>query len=183
MGPRTRAGQAHFHERQTSRSAKLFHANTVDAVKRALTSNGLAPSRLKLEITESTIIDDRYDMIPRLNQIKSLGVKLAMDDFGTGQSSLGSLHSLPVDVLKIDRSFIISIEDNRDLTAVMQSHRPPSAENLGMQTVAEGIETPEQLAILQALGCEYAQGYYFKPPLPPEQALQYMLNPMPAKSA
>jgi len=161
---------------------QLCHPDTVDVIKSVLHNSQIDPSRLKLEITESTIVDDRYDMIPRLEEIKRLGIKLAMDDFGTGQSSLSNLHSLPVDVLKIDRSFVQSLTANRDLAAVMQAIIAV-ADNLGMQTVAEGIETAEQLVILQALGCEYAQGFYFKPPMTPQQAEQYMLGKDQAASA
>ncbi len=154
---------------------QVCHPDIVDLIKTVLLKTRIDPSRLKLEITESTIVDDRYDMVPRLKAIRELGIKLAMDDFGTGQSSLGSLHRLPVDLLKIDQSFVQSITANRELAAVMQAI-VTLAQNLGMATVAEGIETPEQLVILQALGCEYAQGYYFKPPLTPDQAVEYMLG-------
>jgi len=161
---------------------QLFHPDTVEVIKSVLHNTGIDPSRLKLEITESTMVDDRYDMIPRLEEIKKLGIKLAMDDFGTGQSSLGSLHRLPVDVLKIDQSFVQSLSDNRDLVAVMQAI-VAVADNLGMQTVAEGIETADQLVVLQALGCEFAQGYYFNRPLTPQQAEKYMLGTDEAASA
>ena len=154
---------------------QVCHPDVVDTVREVIFSTGIDPAFLKLEVTESTIIDDRLNMIPLLNEIKSLGIKLAMDDFGTGQSSLGNLHQLPVDILKIDQSFIKSMSVNRELAAVMQAIIT-LAHELGMQTVAEGIETADQLVMLQSLDCNFGQGYYFKKPLSVVQATRYLLG-------
>lgn len=154
---------------------QVCHPGILDTIKKAVEDTGINPSHLKLEVTESTIVDDRHDMVPLLNQIRELGIHLAMDDFGTGHSSLGNLHMLPVDILKIDQTFIKSMSDNRALAAVMQAIIT-LAQHLGMTTVAEGIETTEQLALLQSLDCQYGQGYYFQKPMPTEDATRYLLG-------
>jgi len=96
-----------------------------------------------------------------------------MDDFGTGHSSLSCLHQFPLDELKIDRSFILNIEHNREFTAIYQAI-VSLADNLGLKVVAEGMETEGQLAQLQAMGCAFAQGYLFERPLSQQEALAYM---------
>lgn len=154
---------------------QVCHPGIVESIRKVIQQTGIDPQYLKLEVTESTIVDDRHDMIPLLNEIKGLGIQLAMDDFGTGHSSLGNLHLLPVDVLKIDRSFITSMSVNRQLAAVMQTIIT-LAHELGMQTVAEGIETSEQLVMLQSMDCNFGQGYYFRKPLSAEDATRYLLD-------
>lgn len=124
---------------------------------------GVPPARLRIEITETDVMDERCDMSGVLDQIRSRGFSLAMDDFGTGQSSLWCLHNFPLDVLKIDRSFVRHMELRREFTAVMQAIISLS-HNLNLKVVAEGVETEEQLAQLQAMDCEYAQGYLFSKP-------------------
>jgi predicted signal transduction protein with EAL and GGDEF domain len=133
-------------------------------VRDALLSSGLAPSRLCLEITESAVIADPAGAVAKLQQLKQLGVRLALDDFGVGQSSLSQLKVLvPVETLKIDKSFIDGLtrdpEDQAIVHAVLELAR-----SLGMATVAEGIEDPEQAAILQDLSCTIGQGYHFARP-------------------
>ncbi|MCH7679313.1 EAL domain-containing protein, partial [candidate division KSB1 bacterium] len=140
---------------------QVCHPGFIEMVRLAITDSGIDPQCLKLEVTESTIVDDRHNIIPMLHRVKELGIQLAMDDFGTGHSSLSNLHKLPIDVLKIDQSFIKSMSANRELAAVMHAIITV-AQNLGMTTVAEGIETPEQLVMLQSLDCDFGQGYYFK---------------------
>ncbi len=154
---------------------QLAHPNAIDMIRQTIYDTGIQPHELKLEITESTIIDKRYNMIPRLQAIRELGIHLAMDDFGTGHSSLSNLHQLPVDILKIDQGFVKSLSANRELAAVMQTIIM-LARNLDMTTIAEGIEDVDQLVVLQALGCELAQGYYFNPPMPVDQATDYLLG-------
>ncbi len=154
---------------------QVCHPGILDTIRNVIEDTGINPDHLKLEVTESTIIDDRHDMVPLLNQIREMGVHLAMDDFGTGHSSLGNLHMLPVDLLKIDQSFIKSMSDNRALAAVMQAIIT-LAQHLGMTTVAEGIETTEQLALLQSLDCQFGQGFYFQRPMPTEDATRYLLG-------
>lgn len=128
---------------------------------------------LCLEITESTIMQDSTGSIALLKRFKALGIKLAMDDFGTGHSSLSHLHEFPIDSLKIDRSFVANLDNNRDYAAVI--HAISSlADNLGFTVVAEGIETRDQLAELQALSCHKGQGYYFHKPAEAEVVEAYL---------
>lgn len=154
---------------------QVCHPGIIETIRSVIEETGINPSHLKLEVTESTIVDDRHDMVPILNQIREMGILLAMDDFGTGHSSLGNLHMLPVDILKIDQSFIKSMSDNRALAAVMQAIIT-LAQHLGMVTVAEGIETTDQLALLQSLDCQFGQGFYFQRPMPTEDATRYLLG-------
>jgi EAL domain-containing protein (putative c-di-GMP-specific phosphodiesterase class I) len=120
-------------------------------------------------------MDDRNGITPVLDEIRSLGVQLAMDDFGTGHSSLSCLHRFPIDVLKIDREFIMNMEQRIEYTAVIQAIIT-LAHTLNISVVAEGLETVEQVAQLQALECDTAQGYYFSKPLTREDAGEYILN-------
>ena len=124
----------------------------------------MTPSSLKLEITESAFISDVRAAEATLKRLQSIGVEWSIDDFGTGYSSLSYLHRLQADTVKVDRSFVsrIGVEGNgsemvRAIVAL--------AHNLGMDVVAEGVETAEQLSQLQTLGCEYAQGFYFSRPV------------------
>ena len=154
---------------------QLAHPSMIDTIRHVISDTGIDPSQLQVEITESIIVDKRYDLNARLKAIRELGIKIVMDDFGTGQSSLNILNQLPVDGLKIDHSFVHSLSTNRALAAVMQSIIM-LAKNLDMTTIAEGIENTDQLVALQALGCEYAQGYYFNPPLTAEKATDLLLG-------
>jgi diguanylate cyclase (GGDEF)-like protein len=143
---------------------QLIDADFERHVADALESSGLAPDRLCLEITESAVIADPAGAVAKLQQLKSLGVRLALDDFGVGQSSLSQLKVLvPVETLKIDKSFIDGLtrdpEDQAIVHAVLELAR-----SLGMATVAEGIEDPEQAEILQNLSCTIGQGYHFARP-------------------
>ena len=108
-----------------------------------------------------------------LADLRSLGVKIAMDDFGTGHSSLTCLQELPIDVLKIDRSFIANMERSRSFAALVHAVTT-LGQNLGLAAVAEGIETPDQLAMLQSLDCDFGQGYFFAKPMPAEAVVTYM---------
>jgi EAL domain-containing protein (putative c-di-GMP-specific phosphodiesterase class I) len=99
-----------------------------------------------------------------LKQLRSLGVKLSIDDFGTGYSSLSYLHRFPIDTLKIDRSFVTQMSDNNENMEIVRTV-VMLAQNLGMDVVAEGVETTEQLSLLQRLGCEFGQGYFFSKPV------------------
>ena len=130
---------------------------------------------LCLEITESTIMEDGQEAIALLHQLRELGFKLAMDDFGTGYSSLSHLHEFPLDVLKIDKSFIEHLGDSLDYAAVINAITT-LAGNLGFTVVAEGLETPEQVAHLQALSCHKGQGYFFHKPAEPPVIEAYLSN-------
>ena len=124
---------------------------------------------LKLEITESMIMENIGSVITMLRQLKALGIQSSMDDFGTGYSSLSYLHQLPIDVLKIDRSFVSGTHSGVEKPEVVRTVLT-LAFDLGIDTIAEGVETAEQLAQLRALGCKYGQGYFFSKPLDGEAA-------------
>jgi diguanylate cyclase (GGDEF)-like protein len=144
---------------------QLADEQLITIVQDALTSSGLDPALLVLEVTESTLMADRERAIEVLRQLTDMGVRVGIDDFGTGQSSLIFLRSLPVHTLKIDRSFIDGLgrddEGGAIVAAVVQLGHA-----LGLAVTAEGVETPDQLAQLRALGCDLGQGYYFAYPQP-----------------
>lgn len=140
-------------------------SNLVAAVKDALHLSGIKPSQLHLEITESTAMYALDKSIDLLHQIKELGVHISIDDFGTGYSSLSYLQLMPIDCLKIDRTFIKNLHTSTKDKAFVQAI-VTMAKTLGMKTVAEGVELDEQLELLQEIGCEIAQGYLFSKPLP-----------------
>ncbi|MEM8720488.1 MAG: diguanylate cyclase [Cyanobacteria bacterium P01_G01_bin.39] len=145
-------------------SKQLSLANFVTQVKQILQQTGLAPHNLKLEITESSLVEDTKHTISILKELKSLGIEFSLDDFGTGYSSLSYLHQFPFDTIKIDRSFVNSVGDNIEKLGIVRAI-VTLAHNLGMDTIAEGIETVTQLAQLKALKCEYGQGFYLSKPL------------------
>ena len=144
------------------------HPDLVKDVARVLQETSLSPRNLGLEVIESSVMDDAVVANTVLQQLGDLGVRLAIDDFGTGYSSLSRLKHLPVDVLKIDRSFVAGIGDDAE-DEVLISGVTNVAAGLGLSAVAEGVETPAQAARLRALGCTLAQGYYFSGPLPSEE--------------
>lgn len=148
---------------------QLVHPGLLDQLTEALAATGLEPRMIKLEITETVVMDDRHDMVPTMQAIRDLGFPLAMDDFGTGYSSLSCLHAFPIDVLKIDRSFTTNMETQREFAAVMHAI-VTLAHHLKLSVVVEGVETTAQLAQLQTMDCEYAQGYLFSKPLPAAEA-------------
>lgn len=138
-----------------------------------LRATAVDPDRLKLEITESTVMRDADEVL--LWKIKDLGVSLHMDDFGTGYSSLSNLHRFPIDVLKVDRSFIRNTSACRDYAAVLHAV-VALAHNLGMEVVAEGLEEPSQVALLRAMGCDYGQGFYFGRAVAADEAAAFLTN-------
>jgi diguanylate cyclase (GGDEF)-like protein/PAS domain S-box-containing protein len=140
----------------------------VDTVRDVLAETGLDPSRLCLEITESVLMDDVVSSIEALLDLKDLGVRLAIDDFGTGYSSLSYLRRFPVDVVKLDRSFIAGLGVDPAATAIVAAV-VNLAHALGIVVVAEGVETEAQLVALRALRCDRAQGYYWNRPLPADE--------------
>jgi diguanylate cyclase (GGDEF)-like protein/PAS domain S-box-containing protein len=149
-------------------SAKQFaQQDLVDQVGSILAATGLDPNLLKLEITESVLMDDFDSAAAMLFQLRALGVRLSIDDFGTGYSSLTYLHRFPIDTLKIDRSFVsVMDKDNIEIVRTILN----LAENLGMDVVAEGVETQEQMALLRNLSCQSGQGYFFSKPMTVEEA-------------
>ncbi|MEM9507907.1 MAG: diguanylate cyclase, partial [Cyanobacteria bacterium P01_E01_bin.35] len=148
-------------------SKQLSLPNFVTQVKQILENTKLDPHNLKLEITESSLVEDTKHTIAILKELKSLGIEFSLDDFGTGYSSLSYLHQFPFDTLKIDRSFVNSVGDNIEKLGIVRAI-VTLAHNLGMDTIAEGIETVTQLAQLKALRCEYGQGFYLSKPLDKE---------------
>src|ERR1700674_3296154 len=149
-------------------SAKQFlQPNLVADIKKLLRELALPPAALKLEITESTVMADPSAAVEMLQQIKSLGIRLAIDDFGTGYSSLSYLHRFPLDTLKIDRSFISSMDDGGDGMEIARTILP-MAKNLRLDVVAEGVETIEQFEQLKKFNCAFGQGFYFSRPLSAE---------------
>jgi EAL domain-containing protein (putative c-di-GMP-specific phosphodiesterase class I) len=153
----------------------------VPEVKWVLDQNGLQPADLQLEVTESLAAqDDRVQAT--LRELKSLGVGLALDDFGTGYSSLACLHQLPVDRVKIDRSFVKHAE-TVEYHRVLIEATIRVARTLGMATVAEGIETEGQAALMQQLKCDYGQGYLFERPLDAAALEAWVLAQQPAASS
>jgi EAL domain-containing protein (putative c-di-GMP-specific phosphodiesterase class I) len=144
------------------------------AVSGALSSSGIAGNRLTLELTESAIIQDPQRATKVLEALKGLDAKVAMDDFGTGYTSLSYLQRLPIDTLKIDRSFVAGMLGDGDSVAIVRAILS-LAEALGLATTAEGIESEELAKALAELGCTHGQGYYFARPLKPDAALDYWL--------
>ncbi|MEI8194385.1 MAG: EAL domain-containing protein [Phycisphaerae bacterium] len=141
-----------------------------------LAQTGVAAGCLHLEVTESAVMKDIAAATKMLHAIKAIGVKLDMDDFGTGYSSLSCLHEFPVDVLKIDRSFVANIDRGRDFAALVHAVAQ-LARNLNISVIAEGIETVEQALMLQSLDCEFGQGYLFSKPLPADQVAAFRIRP------
>ena len=159
-------------------AVQLVRDDIAEVARGALEDSGLHGSRLMLELTESAIIADPERSGRLLNRLKALDTTIAMDDFGTGYSSLAYLQKLPIDLLKIDRSFVSGMLGDRDSVAIVRAILS-LASALGMHTTAEGVETAELAQTLAALGCSYGQGYYYSRPLGADAALAYCrrLNP------
>jgi diguanylate cyclase (GGDEF)-like protein/PAS domain S-box-containing protein len=145
--------------------------SVVEAVEGALRETGIAPELLGLEITESVLVDDADETVALLDELKALGVRIALDDFGTGYSSLTYLHRLPIDELKIDRSFVAVLEDEgSDLVLLQMMVQLGRAFDL--KVVAEGIDTDRKLWRIQRLGCHFGQGFLFARPAPFDQVMR-----------
>ncbi|MCL1471549.1 GGDEF domain-containing response regulator [Argonema antarcticum] len=152
-------------------SKHFAQSNLIEQIDRVLQDTGLDASSLKLEITESAIIENAESAAATLSQLRALGIQLSIDDFGTGYSSLSYLHRFPVNTLKIDRSFINNMGEDRESSEIVRTI-VMLAHNLGIDVIAEGIETRQQLVKLRELQCEYGQGYLFSRPLPSPEAEQ-----------
>ena len=146
------------------------------SVAQALDQSALAPNRLELEMTESVVMARTHENAERLHSLRDLGIRLLIDDFGTGYSSLSSLQSFPLDCLKIDRSFVSRMEFESEKREIVRTI-VGLARTLEMEVVAEGIETPEQLAMLRELGCEYGQGYFFSQAVDTQSVAGWMERP------
>ncbi len=149
---------------------QLDHPDIGRTVKRVLRETGLSPGRLTLEITESAVMRDPGAAMVVLGELKELGVAIAVDDFGTGYSSLAYLERLPVDILKIDKSFVQDLGSSKSASHLVKA-MVDMAHALDMLVIGEGVETRDQLSMLKALGCDLAQGFLFAVPSPPELLL------------
>ncbi|RYG53128.1 EAL domain-containing protein, partial [bacterium] len=160
-------------------SGKQFsQPDLITSIEDLLARHQIPPGCLKLEITESSIMENAEAVTERLLRLRAIGVKLGLDDFGTGYSSLSYLHRFPLDTLKIDRSFIARMNEdgeNREIVRTILS----LGKNLGMEVVAEGVEEIEQLVDLRNLDCKHGQGYFFARPLTSDQA-QDLLSSTPS---
>ncbi|HSP64185.1 MAG TPA: EAL domain-containing protein [Pyrinomonadaceae bacterium] len=164
-------------------SAKQFaQPDLIERIERVLLETGLEPPSLRLEITESVVVENVEAATGLLKRLRKLGVGLSIDDFGTGYSSLSSLHSFPISTLKIDGSFVSRMDGQNENTEIVRTIMSLAA-NLGMDVVAEGVETLEQVTKLRTFGCEKGQGFFFSRPIPADKA-ESLLNetaPMIAK--
>jgi diguanylate cyclase (GGDEF)-like protein/PAS domain S-box-containing protein len=156
-------------------SRQFMQRDLVDQIRQVLSDERFDPGRLKLEITESMIMEDPDSAIAMLEQLRALDIQASIDDFGTGYSSLSYLHRFPLDTLKVDRSFVTTISARNGPSEIMRTI-VTLAHNLGLDVVAEGVETADQLAGLRALGCEYAQGYLISRPLAGEAASRFIAD-------
>jgi EAL domain-containing protein (putative c-di-GMP-specific phosphodiesterase class I) len=143
---------------------QLAHADLVHYVRRLLQETGSEPSRLMLEITESAVMEDAEDAARTFATLRAMGIRIAIDDFGTGYSSLSLLQRFPIDVVKVDRSFVGELDSTSSDSSQVLRAITSLANNLGLDVVAEGVERADQVALLQELECMYGQGYYFSYP-------------------
>jgi diguanylate cyclase (GGDEF)-like protein len=152
---------------------QMLDGNLCEYVTNALAASGLPASALILEITERTLIVNAPFILQQLAELKHLGVRLAIDDFGTGYSALAYLRSFPIDIVKIDQSFVSALDEDEQAVALVRSIIS-IADALGLDTVAEGVETITQLETLRRLGCQVAQGFYFSRAVPGETLARYL---------
>lgn len=155
--------------------ASVRGASIADTVSAVLASTGLAPSRLELEITETRAVTTDESVLDNLRRLRELGVRIAVDDFGTGYASLNYLQQFPLDSLKVDRSYVMAIGRDQTRTALLKSilHL---AQQLDLEVVAEGVEAPHQTAFLRRHGCHLVQGYLFCRPLPADEFVRFAEN-------
>ncbi|MFT4581657.1 MAG: EAL domain-containing protein (putative c-di-GMP-specific phosphodiesterase class I) [Gammaproteobacteria bacterium] len=148
---------------------QLGNSDNVDTIISTIRRTGIDPSALKIEITEGLLLDDPEAAIIAFNRLKALGAKMALDDFGTGYSSLSYLHRFPLDTLKIDRSFVMSMLKSKESMTVVRTITR-LARDLGLTCVSEGIENSHELTTLKNFGCDYGQGFLFAKPVPAAEA-------------
>ncbi|MDB9313369.1 EAL domain-containing protein [Spirulina sp. CS-785/01] len=152
---------------------QFVQANLVQTIDKILAETQLNPANLKLEITESAIMANTQLAATTFQQLRDRNIQLSIDDFGTGYSSLSYLHSFPVDILKIDKSFVQTWQGTPETQGLIPTILS-IAQTMGMMAIAEGIETPQQLQQLRSLNCPYGQGFWFSQPVPPEEAVQLL---------
>lgn len=154
----------------------------VSMIEGVLKQTGINPESLHIELTENQIFRNTHMTLDKMRELKMLGIKIALDDFGTGYSSLGYLKNFPIDTLKIDRSFMVDILTDKN-NAAITSTIITLAQNLGLDVIAEGVETKAQLAFLSAKDCFYIQGYYYSKPLGTEELAAYVESVAPISSS
>lgn len=154
---------------------QLRHSDIIEEIENTLADTGLPPEMLEIEITESALMEREQESIDLLNRLRSLGVRIAIDDFGTGYSSLAYLKKFPIDVLKIDKSFVDNIPHDKD-DMVIASTIVAMGHSLGLSVLAEGVETEAQLAFLASKQCNYYQGFLKSKPLPADHFSQFLLK-------
>ena len=155
-------------------SARQFQdAALVDVIDRIIAETGIEPETLEIEVTEGTIMEDVDKAIDTLVDLKVRGIKVAIDDFGIGYSSLSQLKKLPFDRLKVDRSFISDLENDRESQVIVEMIIDLAAK-MNLEIIAEGVETEEQKKFLVSRGCYSMQGYYFGKPMPAEEFSKFL---------
>lgn len=154
-------------------AAQLRHADFLPMVREIIEETGIDPGTLELEITEGTMMEVTEPLLARIDSLKQLGVRLSIDDFGTGYSNLAYLRTFPLDRLKIDQSFIASAPHDEGSQSIVRAILG-LGESLGLDVVAEGVETPEQAALIETLGCRQAQGYLYAKPMPAEALVAWV---------
>ena len=142
-------------------------------IKELITTHGISPQSIVLEITESSIMLDPQGALDILNELHDMGLLISVDDFGTGYSSLSYLKKLPVSELKIDSSFVSHMENDKDDSIIVRS-TIDLAHNMGLMVVAEGVENETTFSLLQSMGCDLLQGYYISHPIPAEAMQQWL---------
>ncbi|WP_231562067.1 EAL domain-containing protein [Colwellia psychrerythraea] len=156
-------------------SKQFFSTSLPQRIEKVLLSTGLAPHNLRIELTERALLENAEIVLTNMQALRDMGVKILLDDFGTGYSSLGYLHRFPIDVLKIDRSFISNVHEHDNHRAIIRTI-VDLANNLQMATVGEGIENLADAQLLQQMDCQYGQGYYFAKPMSPQHAADYIIK-------
>lgn len=154
--------------------SQFFNTTLPDDIERILIDTGLKPENLRVELTERALLENTDIVLTNMKALKQLGVKILLDDFGTGYSSLSYLHRFPIDVLKIDRSFITNVHEHENNKAIIKTIID-LATNLSMVTVGEGIENSEDALLLKKMDCLYGQGYYYARPMPAFEMEQYII--------
>jgi EAL domain-containing protein (putative c-di-GMP-specific phosphodiesterase class I) len=155
---------------------------TAELVRDVLSENGLDGSCLALEITESLFLEPSEDVIAWLSSLKKLGLHLSIDDFGTGYSSLSYLKRFPIDIIKIDRTFISDISDDVGGDSLVDAILA-MAKSLGLSTIAEGVTSKEQINFLEERGCDYFQGFYFSQPVPADKFREWLRTSQPVAAS
>jgi len=154
--------------------SQFFNTTLPDDIEQILIETGLKPEHLRVELTERALLENTDIVLTNMKALKELGVKILLDDFGTGYSSLSYLHRFPIDVLKIDRSFINNVREHENNKAIIKTIID-LASNLNMATVGEGIEHSEDAQLLHKMDCLYGQGFYYAKPMPANEMEQYII--------